>query len=142
MQHNYQKENVSQSLQDFPRSINDLQLIHAYKKVSTKISEEQLYKHEGISLSTIAKKTKIARYKVSAAINTIGNKNFREYINAYRVKEARELLVNSGYKHYTIDAIANEVGFTNRVSFINAFKKRYRQTPHAYRLSHEVTYCL
>jgi AraC-like DNA-binding protein len=61
---------------------------------------------------------------VSLIINEIYSKNFRAYINEYRIKEASRRLMNSAdYGHYTITAIAESVGFKSPTTFIATFKK-------------------
>jgi AraC-like DNA-binding protein len=39
------------------------------------------------------------------------------------------MLVDSAYGYLTIDAIAEECGFSNKVSFYKAFKRMHRMSP-------------
>lgn len=61
--------------------------------------------------------------------NTMGT-SFIEYLNEYRLTMAGRLLVSS---ESSILDIASEVGFENLSYFNRAFKKRFGQTPSAYR---------
>ena len=75
-------------------------------------------------------KTKV--YILSAYINKQYNKNFCDYINYYRIEEAKELLSNPEHQKYSIDTIAQKSGFTSRSSFYKAFKKDTGLTPGEY----------
>lgn len=70
---------------------------------------------------------------VSQAINDTHQKNFRAYINEYRIKEAsRRLMNDKEYGHYTIAAIAESVGYKSQTTFILAFKKVTGINPSTY----------
>lgn len=73
-----------------------------------------------------------SRY-VSAVINETYNKNFRTFVNEYRIKEAQLRLMNTArYGNYTIKAIAESVGFKSSTNFISAFKDATGITPSIY----------
>ena len=73
-----------------------------------------------------------SRY-VSQIINETYNKNFRTFVNEYRIKEARIRLMNTAeYGNYTIKAIAESVGYKSHTNFIDIFKKITGITPSIY----------
>lgn len=73
-----------------------------------------------------------SRY-VSQIINETYNKNFRTFVNEYRIKEARIRLMNTAeYENYTIKAIAESVGYKSHTNFIDIFKKITGITPSIY----------
>ncbi|ETN96601.1 AraC family transcriptional regulator [Zhouia amylolytica AD3] len=53
-------------------------------------------------------------------------------MNDYRVQEVKILLNNSNHLNESVIQIAYSVGFSNRVSFNKAFKKRTGMTPTEY----------
>ena len=59
------------------------------------------------------------------------NKNFFDYINSYRVAEAKEKIAKEPAQ--TLLQIAYAVGFNSKNSFNSAFKKHVGMTPSAYR---------
>lgn len=70
---------------------------------------------------------------VSQVINEYYNKNFKTLLNEYRLREAtRRLNDQEHYGNMTIQAIYEEVGYKNAVSFIRAFKRMYGITPSEY----------
>lgn len=70
---------------------------------------------------------------VSQVINERYGANFNMLINEYRIQEACKRINDTQvYGNYTIEAIANSVGFKSRTSFTQAFKKYTGLTPSEY----------
>ena len=73
-----------------------------------------------------------SRY-VSQVINDTYGKNFRTFINEYRIRESQLRLLNTAeYGNYTIKAIAESVGYKSHTNFIIIFKKITGITPSMY----------
>lgn len=71
---------------------------------------------------------------VSQVINECRGCNFNNFLNEYRIKEAcRRMLNDPHYADFTIEAIANDVGFRSRSTFITSFKRFTGLTPSEYR---------
>jgi AraC-like DNA-binding protein len=108
-----------------------------YDKV-IQIIEEQMYKKKmylkpQLKIKDLAKETSIPTHHISQVINDVYKKNFYEYINSFRVKEAIELIQHSNYQNFTIMAIGYESGFNSKTAFYNSFKKETNKTPAEYR---------
>ena len=70
---------------------------------------------------------------VSQVINEKYGSNFNNLLNEYRIQEACKRINDlQKYGNYTIEAIANGVGFKSRTSFTQAFKKYTGLTPSEY----------
>ena len=97
---------------------------------------EKTYRQQGLSVDDVVQKLQTNSKYLSNAINQHFHKNFTEFVNTYRVEEAIEILKdqNEGgeYAHYTIQAIAEAVGFNGRTAFYAAFKKLVGLTPTEY----------
>lgn len=73
-----------------------------------------------------------SRY-VSQVINDTYNKNFRTYVNEYRIKEAQlRLMDTQKYGNYTIKAISESIGYKSPTNFVSIFKKITGITPSLY----------
>jgi len=72
------------------------------------------------------------RVRVSQVINNGLKKNFRTFINEYRVREAQRLFSEPDSTKYTIEFVALNVGFKSRTSFIAAFKETTGVSPGFY----------
>jgi AraC-like DNA-binding protein len=105
-------------------------LLHAIKKVMDNPAE---FCDCEFSLERLAALIGSNSRYVSLIINETYNKNFRAFINEYRIKEAQLRLMNtSQYGNYTIKAIAESVGYKSHTNFIIIFKKITGITPSIY----------
>lgn len=88
-----------------------------------------------LTLNELAEMLNIHPKNLSQIINENFNQNFFEFVNSYRVKEAKEILVtkNSEYSKKTILEILYEVGFNSKSAFNRAFKKQIGITPSQFR---------
>lgn len=83
-----------------------------------------------ITISDIAEEVNLSQsHFMKYFKNTMGT-SFIDYLNEYRLTMASRLLVSSDS---SILDIASEVGFDNLSYFNRIFKKRFEQTPSAYR---------
>ncbi len=99
------------------------------KKITTIIATEKPYKNLELRLTDFASMVSEHPNNVSQVINEVYGRNFYDFINFYRVEEAKNLLRSPKYKHFTIVAIGFEVGFNSKSAFYSAFKKFADTTP-------------
>jgi len=100
------------------------------------VESNKLYLKSDISLLEIGKQVGLNSQKASSIINQYARKNFNDFINGYRIKEAKLLLINKDNNQFTIASIAYDVGFNSLSSFNTAFKKIEGVTPSQYRKAH------
>jgi AraC-like DNA-binding protein len=86
-----------------------------------------------ITLQTLAEKLAFTTHELSQLINEQLNKNFFEFINMYRIDEAKAKIKDEQFNHLTIAAIGYESGFNSISAFNAAFKKNTGITPSQYR---------
>lgn len=85
------------------------------------------------SLERLAQLTGSNSKYVSQVINDTFGKNFRTYVNDYRVNLARQRLADlEHYGNYTTKAIGESLGFSSHASFINVFRNATGLTPSQY----------
>lgn len=72
---------------------------------------------------------------LSRVFNESIGMNFRDFLNSYRVEQAKTLLRNTDF---SIDDICESVGFQTRRSFDRSFKKIIGLTPLQYRTSKDI----
>ena len=123
-----QKENGNSKMHcTLAKLVSDLQ--HLFET-------EKTYRQQGLSVDDVVQKLQTNSKYLSNAINRHFQKNFTEFVNTYRVEEAIEILKEQNesgeYAHYTIQAIAETVGFNGRTAFYAAFKKIVGLTPTEY----------
>ncbi len=103
------------------------------------MDSEKMYVDDDISLDKLASVLGISRHQLSQVLNEQAGMNFFEYINSRRIEEAKHLLANSSKKELNIIEIAYRVGYTNKVTFNNTFRKYTGMTPSEFRSSAETT---
>jgi AraC-like DNA-binding protein len=86
-----------------------------------------------LTLSGLAEQLGIPAHHLSQIINSQFNSNFFDFVNKYRVEEAKRLLLDQSKAHYTIFALAQEAGFNSKTAFNAAFKRLTGHTPSAFR---------
>ena len=86
-----------------------------------------------LSLRTLSEMMSIPQRHLSHVLNESLERNFFDFINRYRVDEAKKLLKEPKYQHYTVLAVAFEAGFNSKSSFNLVFKKYTKMTPSQYR---------
>ena len=94
--------------------------------------ENKPFLNEKISLVAIAKKLKVSPQQISQVINEKTNLNFNDFVNTFRIEEAKVMLLSITYSKLTIDAIAQKSGFHSKSAFYGAFKKHTGNTPKEY----------
>ncbi|MDW3192457.1 MAG: helix-turn-helix domain-containing protein [Cytophagales bacterium] len=101
------------------------------QKVVEAVESQSLYINRELRLTDVAKQLEMSPNHLSQVINENLQKNFFDFINQYRVTEAKKKIAEEPDK--TLLQIAHEVGFNNKTSFNNAFKKHQGMTPSSYR---------
>ena len=104
-----------------------------YKKIVEKLFLEQKpYLQAGYTLEQLVADTCLHRYTLSAFINKKYGMGFREFLNRHRVDYFKQNLERPDWKQLTLEAIAEQCGFSSRSSFIKNFKDFTGQTPSEY----------
>lgn len=97
------------------------------------MQHQKLYNNPMLSLDELSSALDISKYHFSQLINQELGKNFYELINDYRVEEAKELMNDPNYDHFTLSSLGLEVGFNSKASFYRAFKRKTGTTPAFYK---------
>jgi len=86
-----------------------------------------------ITLDTLAESLNIKPRDLSMLINRHFGINYYEFINRYRIEEAKRILSSADYKNSTITDIYLKVGFNSKSVFYTFFNKLEGTTPTQYR---------
>jgi len=97
------------------------------------VNEKPFLEYE-LSLEELATKTGIPQRYLSQVVNERYEKNFFDFVNSFRIEEAKRLLSDK-----TLDLRISEVmydsGFNSKSTFNAVFKKSLGKTPSEYRRS-------
>lgn len=106
---------------------------HLLKDISEVMENVDVISDPDFSLHALAKMVDSNTKYVSMVINDTYHKNFKTYLNEYRIREAcLRFSQPEKYGNLTISAIAADLGYSSANSFIIAFKKIIGMTPSVY----------
>ena len=109
------------------------------KMISQRIQQimrhQKPYKDTSYQMKHLSKTLGLQPYLVSHVVNTAFSQNFSDYINSYRVEEAKKMLEDADYSTIKISVIAYECGFNSLSSFNQSFRRHTKMTPSEYRNS-------
>lgn len=118
----------------YQKSNLDEALISAYaQRLEKGMQEQGLFKNANLTLSSLADLIGINAHHLSQVLNSRFHQKFHEYVNHYRVQEAKELLKD---QQKTTLQVGLEVGFNNKATFHKYFKKHTGMTPRQYRIKY------
>ncbi|RYY04486.1 MAG: AraC family transcriptional regulator [Gammaproteobacteria bacterium] len=109
------------------------QLDEKIRAIERAIHQQKLYLESNINLERFAEQIGVRAREVSTIINSHYQSNFFEFINGYRVEEAKRLLVADVNKDDTILDIIYKSGFNSQSAFHRFFKRIVGVTPSEYR---------
>lgn len=109
---------------------------HYAKLLQEKMQEEQWFRNGDLRSKDLAESLGVSVHHLSQVLNESLQSNFYDFVNAYRVEAAKQLLIDEERKQDTILGIGLEVGFNSKNSFNNAFKKMTQMTPSQYKEQH------
>jgi AraC-like DNA-binding protein len=104
-----------------------------FDEISKLIIDTKLYLEPDLSLAKLGTMIGKTTQLTSSVINQYSKRNFNDFINYYRIQDAKKLLSNAESDKYTISSIAFDTGFSSLSSFNSAFKKFESITPSSYR---------
>ncbi len=114
-------------------NLQDTQKERLVKKLLDYVEKEKPYLEPELTLGQLSEQVNIPAHYLSQIINEKIEKTFGDFINGYRVEQAKAMLIDEQYSHYTIISTAYEAGFNSKTAFYTAFKKFTGKTPSQYR---------
>lgn len=113
--------------------LSEEQADHYLKKLIEIMKNRKPYLENEITLKELADTVGTSHIYLSQIINQRLKQNFYDFINNYRINEAKKTLENfDSFKGNILD-IAFEVGFNSKSTFYSAFKKNTGLTPIQYK---------
>lgn len=102
-------------------------------KLKEYMVKEQPFLNPSITIQNISDEIEIPVRNLSLLINHKLGQHFFDFINSYRIENAKTILKDTTKNKVTILEILYEVGFNSKSSFNTAFKKHTGLTPTSYR---------
>ena len=101
-----------------------------FEKVVSIMESSHPFLDESYSLQNLSAEVYTNKTYLSRTINIMSGKNFRQFINAYRVMYSVEMLKKN--PRLRVDELASMSGFHSTVTYTMAFKANMNETPGEY----------
>lgn len=127
-QNNLEADNKKAVKAYFPDAEGD----NYHQQLNQLMENEKLYLNPLLKVDRVAMRLGISEKLISNLLNQHIGKNFNDFINAYRIEEAKKKLTDPACSNFTIAAIAFDCGFNSLATFQRAFKQFTGTTPSRY----------
>ncbi|MBC5834991.1 AraC family transcriptional regulator [Flavobacterium sp. F372] len=116
-----------------PKQIIDDELIEKIVLGLKKIEKKETFLDPNFKLAFVAKKLNTNTAYLSQYFNQVMQKTFSEYTQELRIQYVLQKLIDAPYfRKYTLQAIAEEVGYKDANTFVRVFKKQTGRSPNYY----------
>ncbi|MBC6904067.1 AraC family transcriptional regulator [Saccharophagus sp. K07] len=111
----------------------DADILTLAQRIDRFMLAEKPYLNSRLTLERFAHLLQAPPRQVSLAINRCFEQNYQEYINRFRIEEAKRLLRDPTSQALTILEVGQRSGFNSKATFNRFFKSFVGVTPTAYR---------
>jgi AraC-like DNA-binding protein len=87
------------------------------------------YLKQNLTINEISLEVNIPLKLLSFIINQHFKLNFNDFVNKFRIDLIVERMQNGDLDRFTLSSISEEAGFSNKTTFLSAFKKVHNCTP-------------
>lgn len=101
------------------------------------IEEDHIHRNPDLNRDSVAEKLGISSGYLSQQLTTVAGVNFSEFINRYRVKDVKHMMLDPEFDKYSLLAIGLEAGFKSKTTFYTAFKKETGMSPNTFKKSNQ-----
>ncbi|HTF98545.1 MAG TPA: helix-turn-helix domain-containing protein [Cellvibrio sp.] len=105
----------------------------AIQKVQLGMEVQKLFLKQNLNIDEFSKRINLPVKEVSAVINKHYGTNFFEFMNSYRVEEAKRLLSDSQHADMTVMDVLLHAGFNSKSAFHRFFNRLVGMSPTEFR---------
>ncbi len=130
---NSQLTHQEKPLEDpYPPFLSEEKIEQIEARIHQYFSDHKPFLDSNYSIKQLAEDVDIPRHYLSWYLNATCKSNFRNFLNDFRVDHFQSKIREGEWKFKTLEAIANESGFSTRATFIAACKRSTGMTPSEY----------
>jgi AraC-like DNA-binding protein len=118
---------------ELPVDVDESLIDEDFKNIEIRILDNNLFKIVDLTILSLSKYIDLHPKRISKVINYKTNGNFNNYINSFRVNEAKNMLTDDQFKYLSIEGIGYESGFKSKSVFYKTFKNATGLTPSKFR---------
>jgi AraC-like DNA-binding protein len=113
--------------------LTNAEKIEYLEKLREYFEANKPYLNPELTIAEVANKLNVSVRYLSQVINESLNKNFYDFINSYRIEEAKRQLADETSSQKTVLEVLYDSGFNSKSAFNSAFKKHTGFTPTEFR---------
>lgn len=113
-------------------SLKGIEEVKLYYQLKILMETEKLYLDPNLTLKQVADRLSTNTKYLSQVVNHHIGTNFQNFLNGFRVTEAKEKILQEEFNNLTLFGIALQCGFKNKSTFYKVFKEITGITPREY----------
>ncbi len=133
MQNHSVLELVSDESKSIEKNLKDFNHVQLKEQLLNLFGKDKIYKNSDLKITQVSSKLQTNRTYVSNIINSDFSCSFSDFVNKYRIEEAKKMLTDDLLKNYSMNYISEAVGFGSLNTFIRVFKEKEGVTPGRFR---------
>lgn len=122
----------------FPETLNPIELPEdnsplrkVFDQLVDVMENEKLYKEPALTVDYVTQKIQTNKKYLSNSIAFYAKENFNNFVNSYRIKEARKIILQN--PSLSLNEVMYECGFNSRTPFYTAFQKNTGMSPQQFK---------
>ena len=104
-----------------------------YDRLCQLMQEQSLYKDTQLNRGKLATLLGVSESTITRILKENKGQRLQDFINQYRIEQAKQMLDDTRFDMFSLEAIGKEVGFKSRSAFYETFKKSTGLTPGTYK---------
>ncbi len=117
-------------------NLSDSHVKELFKDLLDYMEQEKPYLNSNLMIQELADSLQLPARELSRVINQTSGKSFLDFVNGYRLSEAKRVLIEKSSMN--VLEVAMSCGFNSKSSFYQVFKKAINLTPSQYRKKERV----
>jgi len=113
-------------------SLKGTKSLELFERLRRLMKAEKPYLDSNLNLSMLAEKLDTNTKYLSQVVNNHFGSNLQQFINEFRIDEAKRRLLDEKHQNLTYFGIGQLCGFRNKSTFYKVFKKATDLTPHEF----------
>jgi len=116
--------------------LNDVQMKRYTNQLTSLMDKDKVYLESDLTMLRLSTMVNCSINHLSQAVNSGFGMSFFDFLNRYRIEDAKDILGQQDSTSTAILDVSFAVGFNSNSAFYAAFKKATGQTPAQYRRTH------
>lgn len=100
-----------------------------FERMQVLMKDDELFKNPNLDREALASMLGLSASSVTRILREEGQVSFNDFINQYRIRLAKNMLIDERFDIFSLEAIGKEVGFKSRSTFYETFKKEVGLSP-------------